>query len=398
MKNNCFFPADILLPKTDLERWAVIACDQYTSDPGYWRRVEQTVGNAPSALRLILPEVYLGQDDDARIAEIDRTMRSYLDGGVFETLSDAMIYTERVQSDGAVRRGLIGCIDLNCYDYRKGARAAIRATEETVLERIPPRVHIRENAPLELPHILLLIDDPEHTVIEPLGARRGELAPLYDFELMQNGGRIAGRLLDDRAQAGVQQALDALYERGEGLLFCVGDGNHSLAAAKESYEQNPAPAARYALAEVVNIHDPALRFEPIYRVVFGLRPDELISRITDVCGGAYSGSDAQRFTCVFAGGTRELSLRPSAQLPVGTLQAALDRVLRDSPARIDYIHGADTLKALCRSENTVGFLFDGMEKQELFPAVRADGALPRKTFSMGHADDKRFYLEARVIR
>lgn len=397
MKNGCFFPADILLPQSGFEKWSVIACDQYTSEPEYWEKAERNVGSAPSALRLILPEAYLGENDGAKIEEINRNMREYLNGGVFKTLPDAVIYTERRQKNGRLRRGLVGMIDLECYDYKPGARSAVRATEKTVSERIPPRVRIRENAPLELPHVMLLADDPEDTVIAPVACRRESLEKLYDFELMNGGGHIEGFLADDEAVSSVDSALARLREKGDGLLFCVGDGNHSLAAAKAAYEKNPGGISRYALVEIVNIHDSALEFEPIYRAVFGADPETLISLVEKAAGGEYSGADAQKFTCVFSGGERELSLRPAAKLPVGTLQPILDEIAAKNELRIDYIHGEQNLRALCRASGTTGFLFRGMEKSELFGSVLADGSLPRKTFSMGCADDKRFYLEARKI-
>lgn len=398
MKKNCFSAADILLPKDNMEKWSVIACDQYTSEPEYWEEVEKNVGDAPSALNIILPEVYLEKADDQKIDKINNTMKQYLSSNVFQEFENSMVYIERVQSDGKVRHGLLGKIDLTCYDYHKGTNAAVRATEETVLERIPPRVRIRRDAVLEMPHIMLLIDDPDGTVIEPLAKNKEEMPLLYKFSLMQNGGEIEGRRLSDNAMETVDSALEALYERCNGLLFCVGDGNHSLATAKACYELNPNEKSRYALVEVVNIHDEALEFEPIYRVVFGVDPEEMIEKIVADCGGIYNGEDAQKFTCIYGDTQREISLKPGAKLCVGTLQASLDRLLKGTDAVIDYIHGEDSLKKLCRNENTVGFLFPGMEKSELFPAVLNDGSLPRKTFSMGHADDKRFYLEARVIK
>ena len=244
---------------------------------------------------------------------------------------------------------------------------------------------------------MLLADDPEDTVIAPVAGRRESLEKLYDFELMNGGGHIEGFLADDEAVSSVDGALARLREKGDGLLFCVGDGNHSLAAAKAAYEKNPGGISRYALVEIVNIHDGALEFEPIYRAVFGADPETLISLVEKAAGGEYSGADAQKFTCVFSGGERELSLRPAAKLPVGTLQPILDEIAAQKGLRIDYIHGEQNLRALCRAPGTTGFLFRGMEKSELFGSVLADGSLPRKTFSMGCADDKRFYLEARKI-
>lgn len=394
----CFLPADILLPKKGFEKWSVIACDQYTSEPEYWQRVKETVGDAPSALNIILPEVYLKTDNSQKIAEINRTMCDYEKSGVFNTYNNTMVYVERIQSDGKLRRGIVGKIDLTEYDYHPGSTAAIRATEQTVISRIPPRVEIRRNALLEMPHVMLLIDDPDGTVIEPLSEKKNEFAPLYDFDLMQGAGHITGMAVSQEAKDNIAQALCELKEKNNGFLFCVGDGNHSLAAAKECYNLSKNENSRYALVEVVNIHDTALEFEPIYRVVFGVNPQELISSFVSACGGAYDGSDAQKFTCVYGNTETEISVKPISKLSVGTLQNFLDSYIKvHSEAEIDYIHGVQSLKKLSARDNAVGFLFEGMQKSELFPAVASDGSLPRKTFSMGHADDKRFYLEARKI-
>lgn len=397
-ENGCFFPADILLPKGGFEKWSVIACDQYTSEPEYWKETEKAVGDSPSALKLILPEAFLGENDVRRIEDINRTMREYLNGGIFRELKNAIIYTERRQKNGAVRRGLVGMIDLEQYDFAPDSQSAVRATEKTVIERIPPRVRIRENAPLELPHIMLLTNDPDNTVIGPVAARRESLERLYDFKLMQNGGHISGFLADGEAKASVDAALSRLRQSGNGLLFCVGDGNHSLAAAKTAYEKNPRDISRYALVEAVNIHDSALEFEPIYRVVFGMDSEALIRLIEREAGGEYRGENALRFTCISKSGETSLSLKAAAKLPVGTLQPLLDKIAEEHNLKIDYIHGEQTLRALCSAPDTTGFLFRGMEKSELFESIISDGSLPRKTFSMGCAEDKRFYLEARKIR
>lgn len=398
MQNKGYFtPADILLPKEGFEQFAVIACDQHTSEPAYWQETEKIVGDTPSALRLILPEAWLGEDDAARIEKINQTMEQYTKDGVFSELKDTFVYVERTQQDGTVRHGIVGKIDLNAYDYHKGTDAAVRATEETVLERIPPRVAIREGASLELPHVMLLIDDPDFTVIEPLTAGKEEMQTLYDFDLMQKGGHITGRKVSEGMAERVMTALEELEEKGNGLVFCVGDGNHSLASAKESYLKTGKPLAQYALVEVVNIHDEALQFEPIYRVLFGVDAKALLEEFVTTCGED-NGASAQRFEVIIGEETQTVSVRATSKLAVGTLQTFLDDYLkRHSEAKIDYIHGEDTVKELCKQENTIGFLFEGMTKEELFPAVDGDGSLPRKTFSMGHADDKRFYLEARYL-
>lgn len=394
-----FLPADILLPKNGFEKWAVIACDQYTSEPQYWKSAADYVGDAPSALNLIFPEVYLSGDNSKKISEINGNMKKYIEDGIFNEFKNTFIYIKRTVTGGKTRRGVMGLIDLCDYSYEKGSKTLIRATEETVPERIPPRVEIRKDAPLELPHIMLLIDDPDMTVIAPLDKKTEGKKPLYDFDLMLNGGHITGTALSEKDAAELQDALGALVENSEDkLLFAVGDGNHSLAAAKECYRVNKSEKSRYALVEIVNIHDESLEFEPIYRVIFGADPEKVIHDFTEFSGGDYNGTDAQEFTCVYGGCERKISVKPSSKLCVGTLQRFIDRYIKDNPSlKADYIHGEDSLRLLAEKPDTVGFIFDGMKKSELFDAVKQDGSLPRKTFSMGHANDKRFYLEARLL-
>ena len=396
--NHSFSPAAILLPKSDFENWAVIACDQYTSEPEYWENVKAAAGDKPSAFNLVLPEVYLSGDNSAYIEQINQNMQKFLDENIFNEYPDALIYVERIQSDSKLRRGIVGKIDLECYDYRAGTNAEIRATEQTVLSRIPPRVEIRKNAPLELPHVMLLFDDVKDRIFKYLAENIDKFKKLYDFTLMCGAGSIKGYLLNTQAKQTVLSLLQELKEQNGGFLFCVGDGNHSLATAKECYNRNPSEASRYALTEIVNIHDSALQFEPIYRVVFGIDPESLINDFVKATGEG-TGDNAQKFTCVYDENVREISVNPTAKLAVGTLQAFLDDYIKEhEDAEVDYIHGEASLKKLAARENTVGFLFDGMQKSELFAAVNAVGSLPRKTFSMGHADDKRFYIEARKIK
>ena len=415
-----FSTADILLPKLDgedMHKWSVVACDQYTGEPSYWKETAEIVGDAPSTLKLTLPEIFLEEPDcEERIIHINDTMRAYLDNNLFEEYKNCFILTKRTQADGRLRAGLVGAIDLEMYDYTKGSKSQVRATEATVASRIPPRVKIRMNAPLELPHIMILIDDPNNTVIEPL--LNEKLQTVYDFELMQNGGHISGDLVDGAAADGVIQALEALrkkelsilhqlgLEKQEPLLFAMGDGNHSLATAKECYEtlkksgSPDAELARYALVEVVNLHSPALEFEAIHRVITEVDADDLLSKMTDALGlGADLDNGEQRFTLIKNGEAREYTVgKPTSNLTVGSVQTFLDKYLAENPGKIDYIHGEDVVKSLCQAENTVGILLPSMKKSELFPTVVKDGALPRKTFSMGHAHDKRFYCEARMIR
>ena len=420
MMKKCYAAADILLPdfqKIDPAKWAVVACDQFTSEPEYWQKAEALVGDTPSTLRMILPEVYLSEAQE-RIPMANDAMRDYL-AKYLSPATDSMIYVERTQSDGSIRRGIVLAIDLECYDYQKGASSLIRATEATVVERIPPRVAIRRNAVVELPHVMLLIDDAAKTVIEPLIGTIAEKRIAYDTDLMLGGGHIRGRFLDGAEIRRVSRALDELispkametrYARAglAPLLFAVGDGNHSLASAKAAYEEikerlgaetaadHP---ARFALAEVVNIHDDALKFEPIYRVMFGVEPSDVLRELNAYARTLRGEADSQSMTYLYGSEQGTLTvLSPVRQLTVGTLQDFIDAYLASHPhAEVDYIHGEDSVKHLCQRENTIGFLFSGMEKAQLFPTVMFDGALPRKTFSMGHAEDKRYYMECRRI-
>ncbi len=393
--NKHFFPANILLPKDNFQKWSVIACDQYTSEPNYWEAVKETVQNTPSALNIILPEVYLSKDNSKAVSKINENMQKYLNDGIFNEISDTFVYVERTLKNGQVRRGIVGLIDLNDYSYIKGEKALIRATEATVLERIPPRVEIRRDAPIEMPHIMLLIDDINKTVIEPLSEKCEKLEKLYDFSLMQDSGSIKGFAVKGEDAENISLSLEKLIENtADKMLFAVGDGNHSLATAKECYAINKTENSRYALVEVVNIHDESLQFEPIYRVIFNVNPENLINDFIEKTGGEYFGADAQKFTCVYGDTVREISIKPTGKLAVATLQKYLDE---NPQGETDYIHGEDVVFKLCKAENTVGFIFSGMQKNELFDAVKQDGALPRKTFSMGHAEDKRFYLEARKL-
>ncbi len=392
-----FNNADILLPKENFDKWSVVACDQYTSEQKYWDDVKNIVGNNPSALNIILPEIYLSEDNSNAINSINENMKSYLDNGVFETYENAMIYVER-ESNNTKRLGIVGVIDLEDYDYNKGSNALIRATEQTVLERIPPRVAIRKDAPLEMPHVMLLIDDKERKVIEPLTNKKADFEKAYDFELMQGGGHIEGYFIDKDAQTLVQDALESLLNGDNDMLFAVGDGNHSLATAKECYRLNPTEQNRYALVEIVNIHDNSIEFEPIYRVMFNIDVEDFMTKFMEA-HAVSAGDDTHDYECVTKNGSEHITVKATAKLPVGTLQVFIDEYLKAHPeVKIDYIHGEQVVYDLCKEDNTLGFIFEGMGKDDLFPAVSADGSLPRKTFSMGHAHDKRYYIEARKIK
>lgn len=419
--NLPFSPADILLPKDcDLTKWSVVACDQYTSQPEYWQGVENFVGRAPSALRLILPESCLeGPDVETDILAVNEQMTRYLREGKFSTYSNALFYVERRLENGKIRRGIVGKVDLEEYDYEPGAAARIRATEGTVLARIPPRVAVRKNAPIELPHAMLLTDDPGCTVIEPLAAQKEQMEQVYDFPLMEESGHLTGWKLTEPQQNAVAAALLKLAEPdgvrvrygtdAPPLLFAVGDGNHSLATAKECYQRQKKLAppdkwntlpSRYALVELVNLHDQALEFQPIHRVLFQVEPEEVLAALLAAYPGAHMGPGAgHNLPFVHRNGSGVLTVpNPVCQLPVGTLQAFLDDYSLGRHYRIDYIHGGDVAANLAAKPGNLGFLLPAMDKNQLFPAVLNDGVLPRKTFSMGNACDKRFYLEARKIR
>ena len=401
-------PADILLPKSvPTDRWCAVACDQYTSEPEYWEAVKNAAGDSPSTYHMIYPECYLETTDpEAYAAGINRTMERYLSDGVFRELKNTYLYVERTLADGSVRRGVMMALDLEAYRYEAGSKSPIRATEGTVLERIPPRVKIRRGAPLELPHIMILIDDRERSVIESID--RGELTPEYEGALMQNSGSLRGFSLSKAAAQKLETALDALPVR-DNLLFAVGDGNHSLATAKACYEelkrtlppeQAACHPARWALVEVVNLYDESLRFEPIHRVVFNTRPERLMEKLRSYYDLSDTPCEGHPITCVTGSGKQTVWVKnPPSNLAVGTLQKFLDERLPEIGGKTDYIHGEEVVEHLCAEHgDAVGFLLPNMEKSSLFETVAIDGALPRKTFSMGHACDKRFYMECRKIR
>lgn len=432
-------------PGIDLQRWAVVACDQYTSEPEYWAQVQQQVGDAPSTLNLIFPEVYLGKADaPQRIERIQAAMRQYLADGLLREHAGAVYVERTIDGHGGprVRRGLMLELDLEHYDFSRSSASLIRPTEGTMIERVAPRIAVRRGAELELPHILVLIDDPAGTVIEPLGAERSALAPLYDTPLMQGGGRVAGYAVDAARTARLVQALQALgtpqaCAARYGLppdtppmLFAMGDGNHSLATAKSLWDEikasvGPDHPARWALVEVENIHDPALEFEPIHRVLFDVKADlrQALSQalgqrlsITPVADGvamrerirgiraaaSAPGATPRQAAGLIGPGGRfevlEITDAPST-LEVGTLQPIIDEYLAQGGAReIDYVHGDDVVERLGLAAGSLGLHLPTVGKSDLLRMVVREGPLPRKTFSMGEAHEKRFYVEARRIR
>ncbi|MCX8129137.1 MAG: DUF1015 domain-containing protein [Clostridia bacterium] len=435
---------DILMPnkEVDLEKWSVVACDQYTSQPEYWGKVSSFVGDSPSTLNLIFPEVYLEEDNTGeRIKNINNSMKKYIDDGIVIAHPSCFILIDRKTSHTESRKGLIMAVDLEEYDYNKGSQTLIRATEGTVIERLPPRIRVRQNASMELPHVMLLIDDPERTVIEPLMQKISGYEKLYDFVLMMDSGYLKGYKIDDpQTVSSIIKALENLADREvfnrkygvdneKGvLLFAVGDGNHSLATAKacwenikktlksEDIENHP---ARYALVELVNVHDDGLVFEPIHRVVFNVNFENVLNGLVDFlcdCNASYRMYETKEQMQKDAGDLSKNKKahilpfitnkgyglvvvdNPKCNLEVGTLQAFLDELVKnDSTVKIDYIHGDDVVYSLGSKKGNIGFYLPSMNKNDLFKTVILDGVLPRKTFSMGEADEKRFYLECRKI-
>lgn len=437
---------EIILPKqgTDMSKYAVVACDQYTSEPEYWNSVAELVGDAPSTLHLTLPEIYLeSADKQDRIEKINAKMDELLSNRTLESVGECFVLVKRKTRQGKVRTGLVVSLDLEKYDFSRGSQTLIRATEGTVVERIPPRVEIRKNARIELPHIMVLIDDPEKTVIEPISefAEQNSLRKLYDFDLMMDSGHITAYKIDDEILIGkVAEALDKLADHelfmkkyGVGnekgvLLFAMGDGNHSLATAKtlweeikksltpEEFETHP---ARYALVELVNVHDAGLEFEPIHRVLFGVRGDifellnEAVGKLNEDIGSieltVHNMGDVAEVNKVISSGVQYFTVirgdqefiievkNPQSNLAVGTLQNFINYLIENYEIKVDYIHGEEVVRKLSQEKDNIGFIVPGMRKDELFKTVIVDGVLPRKTFSMGEAHEKRFYVEARAI-
>ena len=405
MTATAFRPGRYLLPnrEIDLSRWAVVACDQYTSQPEYWQRVEEYVGIAPSTLQLMLPEIYLPESAE-RIPLIHQAMRCAMADGTLTETPVSFILIERTTQAGS-RLGLLGCVDLEQYSYEAGAKAAIRPTEETVASRLPPRMAIRRKAPLELSHILLLADDPRHTLIEPLYAMKESLPLLYQTELMEEGGSIRGWLISDSHLPGIDGVLQELCAAHDGFLFAVGDGNHSLATAKACWEelkprltpeQRQSHPARFAMAEVVNIHDPALTFEPIHRLLTGVLPDHFLRDLLRITEPAAGTPDV---VYIADGQRRPLVLKDrSRPLPVQAVQEWLDDWLfMHEGAKIDYIHGADAMLELTARSDAAGLLLPPVPKERFFALLGQLGVMPRKTFSLGEANEKRYYLECRRI-
>jgi hypothetical protein len=419
--------ADILLPRpeVDLSRWAVVACDQYTAQPDYWAAVEELVGESPSTLRLIYPEVYLGEArPDVRIHTINAAMGEYLERGLLDTYASTLLLVRRRTATGVVRWGVMVALDLERYSWNTDDRTLIRATEGTILDRIPPRKRIRENAPLELPHIMVLISDVTSSVIEPLAATSSELTPVYDVELMQHGGHVTGWVVPGDAVPAFADALAALYDAldpADPLLFAMGDGNHSFATAKSCWEdlkptlsdiEREEHPARWALVEIENIFDPGLEFEPIHRVLFDTPREVFDAELARHCASytvspadtaaelmarIVSATDQTFGYCDQKGYATYALTDPEASIPAGTLQAVIDALV-EAGHEVDYIHGTEATNEIGRRGPNLGLFLPAVPKDSFFASLAADGALPRKAFSLGEADDKRYYLEARHIQ
>ena len=414
-----FKRADILLPNFSkdsekMKKWSVVACDQYTSEPDYWKGVEECVGDSPSTFRITVPEIYLNDADiDQRIKRTNAAMDKYMAEQVFEEYKNTYIFVERTLANGVKRLGIMGAVDLEDYDYSKESQTKIRATEGTVVSRIPPRLKVRKDAPVELPHIMMLIDDDKREIIEKNSEMTDSFEKLYDFDLMQNSGHIAGYKMSEAACARLEEKLSALddidafnkkydVKKDSPLIFAMGDGNHSLAAAKSLYcsikeklgDGALTHPARYALCEIVSIYDDAIEFEPIHRIVKNVSPDELISALSGV---ASEVDGEQKIRVITKDSEKVYSFTSTTHdMTVGTLQNFIDEyIVSHSGVVCDYIHGEDELRALVR-EDSVAFMFDGFDKSQLFSYIK-NGPMPRKTFSMGDAKSKRYYLEGRVI-
>ena len=424
---------DLLLPKSniDLTRWSVVACDQFTAQPDYWERVEEKTKDLPSTYHLMLPEAYLGAAKaEEHQARVNHTMSNYLDNGIFRGV-EGFIYVERETSTG-IRQGLVAALDLECYDFSPESTSLVRATEGTIVDRLPPRIAIRKDAPLELPHILVLIDDPDFAVIQPLVKIKKELEKLYEFSLMESGGTIRGYHVN---QPSIEEQIVSAFQKLKStewqterygiskhpLLYAVGDGNHSLATAKSIWEmmRSDVPSihpARYALVEIVNLHDPSIVFEPIHRVAINVKLD-LESEIKSFFNGEIivetfdqweelrrfvesQQHGSQIFGFLLNGSAKSVRIvNPPHTLVVGSLQRFLDAMKEKNPLmEIDYIHGDDAITELSKKPGNAGFVLPAMDKFKLFEAVIKNGPLPRKTFSMGEAQDKRYYLECRKIK
>ena len=386
-----------------MEAWSVIACDQFSSEKEYWERVSKIVGDKPSTLNMIIPEAYLEEiDEEKEIGKISSAMKKYLDSDIFREYTDSLVYVERTQPDGRIRKGIVGAVDLDEYDFT-GVTAAIRASEGTVLDRLPPRIRVRKAASLELPHIITFIDDVNETVVEPLAKIAANLPLLYDFDLMEGGGHIKGMLVKGDEAENVMKAMRALHEKND-MLMIMGDGNHSLAAAKvywDELKQNLNESekehhpARRALVELNNVYDPAISFEAIHRVLFNIDPEKFIKDFESAVPG---GTDYVIHWSSKTGGG-EIGVKADCIGDMLTImQDFIDDYIKDTESVVDYIHGEDSTVTLSKGDRCVGLILPAMCKSDFFETVEKSGVFPRKSFSVGHAQDKRYYLECKKIK
>lgn len=421
MNNTGFSKGDILVPNVEnMTAWSVIACDQYTSQPQYWHEVEAFVKTNPSTLNMIVPEIYLNNEDlDQRICSVQRAMRTYLRRHIFTEVHD-YIYTQRVLSNGKIRHGLIGVVDLDQYEFHAGSKTTVRASEGVLQNRIELRLTIRDTAPLELPHTMLLIDDRQNTVFSFLAQQVDRMQQLYSFDLMKDSGKISGYLVTPEQSEQIDLALTRLHSLDEmqkkygftdkGIfVYAVGDGNNSLATAKLHYENLKRTLsaqklknhpARYTMAEIVNLNDDSFDFEPINRVLFGVDTANFLHQLGCAHRISYTPMEGQQyFDCVIGKETRRIWIAdPSSHVVTGTMHNFIDRYIQDFSGKVDYVHGENIVRQLAAQTDNVGILFPPIPKKSLFETILTDGALPRKTFSIGQARDKRFYLECRKIR
>lgn len=414
MQRKLFRPADILLPaECNMQLWSVVACDQFSSDPAYWDTVGEMTEGKPSTMHMILPEAYLDVVDEKAVSrQINETMAQYLDTGMFRTLKDSYIYVERTLPDGVLRRGLMGVIDLMYYDYHEGSATPVRATEHTVESRLPPRVEIRRNAPLEMPHIMLFIDDRDNKVMSCAAEHADE--PVYDFELMCGGGHIVGRAISDESAVAVSEMLDALTDKAlleekygfsdGAIIYAIGDGNHSLAAAKNcwealrvglSEEEQEDHPARFALVELMNIHDEGVTFHPIHRAVFGVDAAAFIHSAEE----ELFSENGTAVTLVTEQGISECYVHADS---IGQVIERVDHFCQcfaaEHKGQVDYIHGDREAMEFGSAKNNGAILLPAMKKEELFTSVMETGVFCKKSFSIGEAVEKRYYLECRAIR
>lgn len=423
MSKTGFTRGNFLIPKvSDMSAWSVIACDQFTSQPNYWQDVEDIVKNNPSTLNMIIPDVNLGSDDlDQRICALGRAMRTYLRRHILEEVS-GYIYVERTLSTGKIRSGLVGLIDLEEYDYKEGRKTKVRATEKMILSRLPIRVEIRQSTPLEVSHIMMVMDDRHNDVLGPLRKETEKMTPLYHFELMKGSGQLKGYLVTPQQADSIDQRLNKLADLEEFknkynvedaqdqdvLVFAVGDGNHSLAAAKDYYENIKKSLskekaenhpARYALVELINLNDDSLEFEPINRIVFGVDTINFMKELEKAYQVSYEPCEGCQFFDVYIGGEcqRVWIKNPSSNVVTGTVQNFIDTYIQEFSGKVDYVHGSSIVQQLAVLRDNVGIIFPAIGKEKLFETILIDGILPRKTFSMGSAEDKRFYLECRKL-